>query len=223
VKPINPLAGHLARALRAHDAGTYRHCLRVRRHALRLARGLRLSGRLCRRLGRAARFHDLGKVAVPVALLHKAGPLAPEEWALLRLHPALGERLLAPACRDAEVLAAVRHHHERWDGRGYPDGLRGTNIPLLARILTVADVFDALSTARPYRNGGAMREGDALQYLRKNAGVIFDPALVLAFTALASPAVERARVAHAADRRAGPGREKKASRGRKARRQAPLI
>jgi HD-GYP domain-containing protein (c-di-GMP phosphodiesterase class II) len=120
-------------------------------------------------------------------------------------------------------LAAVRHHHERWDGRGYPDGLRGKDIPLLARILTVADVFDALASPRPYRNGGAMSEGDALQYLRKQAGAICDPALVLAFTALASPAVERGRVAHAADRRAGPGREKKGSRDRKARRQAPLI
>jgi HD-GYP domain-containing protein (c-di-GMP phosphodiesterase class II) len=202
VKEKNPLVGHLARALLAHDAGTYRHSLRVRRHALQLARALRLGDRLCRRLGRAARFHDLGKLAVPPAVLRKEGPLAPEEWALLRLHPAVGECLLAPVCRDAEALAAVRHHHERWDGRGYPDGLGGKDIPLLARLLTVADVFDALASPRPYRNGGAMRVEDALEFLRQHAGAIFDPALVPAFTALVSPAAEPGPGAQ----RAAPGR-----------------
>jgi HD superfamily phosphohydrolase YqeK len=172
---------YLARVLRQYDSPTYHHCRRVRRYALCLALGLRLGGQQDRRLSLAAALHDVGKIAVPLAILHKAGPLTPDEWLPVRRHPEIGERLLATARTNSEVQAAVRGHHERYDGGGYPDGLAGDQIPLLSRILAIADSFDAMmSSDRAYRR--AMRNEDALQHLRVSRGQS-DPVLVLAFTA----------------------------------------
>jgi HD-GYP domain-containing protein (c-di-GMP phosphodiesterase class II) len=172
----------LEHTLWLHDATTPRHCRRVRRHVLRLARTLRLPGRQRRALALAARFHDLGKVGIPLATLLKPGRLTAEEYRTVCEHPALGERLLATFISSTAVLAAVRGHHERFDGGGYPDGLGGHDIPLLARIISVADAYDAMTGPRPYRQQ-PMRAEDALQQLRVSTGQ-FDPTIVLAFTEL---------------------------------------
>src|SRR6185437_4040776 len=102
-------------------------------------------------LRRAGVLHDIGKIAVPDAILRKPGPLNAEETAILRRHPITGEQICAPLLTLYRVLPIIRHHHEHWNGMGYPDGLTGEDIPLLARILQVADAYDALTTSRPYK------------------------------------------------------------------------
>ncbi len=169
----------LLRRLARHDPDTARHCLRVRRYVLEAARFLGLTGQQRRLLGWAAGLHDVGKLGVPQALLQKPGPLNEREAGRVRQHPALGERLLAPVCRHPLVLRCVRHHHERFDGTGYPDGLAGRQIPWPARLVALADCFDALTGPRPYREAGGRAE--ALAYLRAESGRRFDPALTALF------------------------------------------
>jgi HD-GYP domain-containing protein (c-di-GMP phosphodiesterase class II) len=142
-----------------------------------------LDVRQCRRLGLAARLHDIGKVGIPDAILHKAGPLTPAEDRVVRGHPVIGERILAPVVRSRRVLAAIRSHHERFDGGGYPDGLKGERIPTLARLIAIPDCFDALVTARVYR--AALPGAEALEILRAGAGSQLDPTFTRAFIALA--------------------------------------
>jgi HD-GYP domain-containing protein (c-di-GMP phosphodiesterase class II) len=166
-----------------HDPPTATHSWRVRGLSLRLARALHLSPALCHSISRGALLHDLGKVAIPVAVLIKREPPTPEDRALLVQHPLTGARLLDRAGLDTHALATVRHHHERWDGAGYPDGLARQTIPLSARIVAVADVYDALTAERPYRPK-PFRPEDALAHLRVYAGAAFDPTVVLAFVAL---------------------------------------
>jgi HD-GYP domain-containing protein (c-di-GMP phosphodiesterase class II) len=149
---------------------------------MRLADALGFGRRLRRRIGLAALLHDVGKLAVPAELLRKPGPLSTDERALIRRHPEIGEALLTPFLRDADVLAAVRGHHERFDGTGYPDGLRGRAIPFVARVVAVADAFDAMTTPRPYHAGLSVAE--ALDVLRREALHQFDPALVDRFVQL---------------------------------------
>jgi HD-GYP domain-containing protein (c-di-GMP phosphodiesterase class II) len=169
----------LALTLEERDACTASHSRRVRHYALCLADALGLDARQRRLLGLAARLHDIGKLAVPDAILHKPGPLTPAERAVMHLHPCTGERLLAPVVRNHAVLAAIRGHHERLDGSGYPDGLRGDCIPLLARLIAVPDCFDALTTARAYRH--ALPVAEALALLRAGAGRTFQPEFIRAF------------------------------------------
>jgi HD-GYP domain-containing protein (c-di-GMP phosphodiesterase class II) len=171
--------GRLLGLLQDHDPETYCHSQRVRGYAVRLAAALGLGRRARRRLALAAGSHDLGKLCVPAALLTKPSRLTAEEYLRVQKHPVMSELLLAPLVRDPGLLAWVRHHHEHFDGRGYPDGLRGRHIPLGARLLAVADCFDALSSPRPYR--AALPRRDALDYLRAGAGRQFDPAVVRAF------------------------------------------
>ena len=129
----------------------------------------------------SALLHDVGKLAVPPAVLLTPGPLTAGEFVQVRRHPAAGVRMLRSLGAPREILPLVLHHHERWDGEGYPRGRAGERIPLEARILTVADSFDAMTSTRPYR---APREADdALEELRRCAGSQFDPELVLAFAA----------------------------------------
>jgi two-component system cell cycle response regulator len=129
----------------------------------------------------AAELHDVGKVAVPDAILTKPGPLEEEEWPFIRRHAVIGERIIAAAPALTRVAALVRHSHERWDGRGYPDALAGTDIPAGARIVAVADAFDAMTSPRPY---SLPRTPDAaLEELERCAGTQFDPAVVAAFAA----------------------------------------
>jgi hypothetical protein len=135
-----------------------------------------------RRLELAALLHDYGKLRIPAALLNKAGPLTPDEWGLVRMHPAMGAAD-APVDEEFVETGAILWHHKRFDGTGYPDGeLAGDRIPLEARITAVADVFDALCSPRSYRpGGGAMTPCQALDVLRAGAGAAFDPAIVTLF------------------------------------------
>jgi putative two-component system response regulator len=171
--------GRLLVLLREHDSETYCHSQRVRGYAVQLAAALGLGRRARRRLALAAGSHDLGKLCLPAALLTKPSRLTAEEYLRVQKHPVMSELLLTPLVRDHGLLAWVRHHHEHFDGRGYPDGLRGRGIPLGARLLAVADCFDALTSPRPYR--AALPRPDALDYLRAGAGRQFDPAVVRAF------------------------------------------
>jgi response regulator RpfG family c-di-GMP phosphodiesterase len=174
----------LIRTLEERDRYTAGHSDRVRHFAVRLADALCLDRRTRKRLVLAAKLHDIGKVGVPDAILNKPGPLDVGERRIVEEHPAIGEHILRPIIRNREVLAAVRSHHERLDGSGYPDGLRGERIPLLGRLLAVADCFDALTTARAYRD--AVPVPEALAILRAEAGTHFEPEFVRALAEIAS-------------------------------------
>jgi response regulator RpfG family c-di-GMP phosphodiesterase len=169
----------LARTMEERDPYTAGHSRRVREYALHLARALHLDSRQRKLLSLAAKLHDIGKVAVPDAILHKPSALTPDEFHIVRQHPEVGERILAPVVRNPPVLAAIRGHHERIDGTGYPDGLRGEQIPLLARLISIPDCFDALTTSRAYR--AAMRPEKALEILKAGADTHFDATMVSAF------------------------------------------
>ncbi len=127
-------------------------------------------------------LHDVGKIGVPDAILKKPAALDAEERAVMQTHPVLGEVIVRKAPQLAATLPGVRHHHERWDGRGYPDGLKAEAIPLIARLLAVADTFDAMTSDRPYRKGMALEI--ALAEIVKGAGSQFDPELAPAFAAM---------------------------------------
>src|SRR5205823_12904471 len=120
--------------------------------ALKLGRAIGLDARARKRMSLAAKLHDIGKVGLPEAILNKPGALSAAEFAVVREHPVAGERILSPIIRDPVVLAAIRSHHERYDGNGYPDRLAGDAIPLLARVIALADCYDALTSARAYRS-----------------------------------------------------------------------
>jgi putative two-component system response regulator len=173
----------LARTMEERDPYTAGHSRRVRNYVLELARAMGLDRKQRRLLSLAAQLHDIGKVAVPDAILHKPGALTPEEYDIVRQHPGTGERILAPVVRSRTVLAAIRGHHERLDGSGYPDGLRGNQIPLLARLITIPDCFDALTTSRAYR--AALPIEEALRILRDGSGTHFEPEFLRAFLQLA--------------------------------------
>lgn len=170
----------LIEAVQAKDPYTRSHSQRVSRYALAIARRLGWSVRDQSEIALAGKLHDVGKIGVPDDLLHKAGSLTAEERCRFFNHTVIGEQILAPLLGDRrEVLAAVRWHHERVDGTGYPDGLRGQDIPLIARILAVADAFDAMTSARPYRR--ALPWCVALAELRRGVGSQFDRQCVGAF------------------------------------------
>jgi HD-GYP domain-containing protein (c-di-GMP phosphodiesterase class II) len=133
---------------------------------------------------RAAELHDVGKLAIPDSILGKPGPLDEQEWAFMRQHTIVGERIVASASSLRDVAPMIRSSHERWAGGGYPDGLAGEAIPLGARIIAVCDAFDAMTTTRPYR--AAMSDADALSELRRCAGHQFDPRIVDAFESVIS-------------------------------------
>jgi two-component system, cell cycle response regulator len=158
--------------------------------ALAVGRELQMGPEGLDEVARAAELHDVGKVAVPDAILDKPGALDPVEWSFMRRHPLIGERILlaAPALRP--VARPVRSSHERFDGSGYPDGLRGDEIPLGARVVAVCDAFDAMTTERPYRD--PVTEADAVAELRRCAGTQFDPVVVEAFCTV----IARERPAH---------------------------
>jgi response regulator RpfG family c-di-GMP phosphodiesterase len=173
----------LVRTMEERDPYTAGHSRRVRAYSLRLGRALGLDDRQMRELSLAAKMHDIGKVGVPEAILNKPGPLTPDETEAVRKHPIIGERILRSIVRNRAVLAAIRGHHERIDGTGYPDGLKGTRIPLLARVITVVDCYDALTSARAYR--APLSPAQALDELRAAAGAHFQPEFVRAFVELA--------------------------------------
>jgi len=172
----------LANALEAKDVYTRGHSERVGAGSRRLALALGLQGKDVDVVARAGLLHDIGKIGIPEAVLRKGGPLTAEEWVLMRNHPVIGAQIVAPFEFFTVGATVIRHHHERIDGSGYPDGLAGSAIPLGARIVAVADVYDALTSDRPYRR--AMSRDDALAYLRTQAGVALDADIVTAFIGL---------------------------------------
>ena len=147
--------------------------------SMELADALDLPASLREALRRAALLHDIGKIGVDDRILRKPGPLSKAEFAEIREHPLTGYDMLKGLPFLQESLAAVRHHHERWDGTGYPDRLKGQAIPLIVRILSVADVFDATSSKRVYRTGESL--GFACKVIKEGAGTQFDPTVVKAF------------------------------------------
>jgi diguanylate cyclase (GGDEF)-like protein len=166
------------------------HMDHVADHAAATARELGLTGELVDEVARAAELHDIGKIAIPDSVLHKPGPLDDGEWALMRQHTIIGERILLAAPALKPVAALVRASHETWDGTGYPDRLAGEAIPLGARIVAVCDAFDAMTSDRTYR--AAVSGAEAITELRRCAGSQFDPAVVDAFAAtLAAETTER--------------------------------
>jgi putative nucleotidyltransferase with HDIG domain len=170
----------LAQAIDAKDHFTHGHIRRVQMYAVRLARELGVNGEAeLKAIEAAALLHDMGKIGVPEHILNKPGRLTAAEYEKVKVHAALGADILSSIKFPYPVVPIVRHHHERWDGRGYPDGLAGTNIPVGARILAVADCFDALTTDRPYRP--ALSDDAAVAVLLDNRGESYDPVVVDAF------------------------------------------
>ena len=169
----------LANALEAKDEYTRGHSERVAELARRLALAAGLGGPEVRTIGEAGLLHDLGKIGVPEHILRKRGPLTDEEWIAMRRHPLTGAQIVAPLEFFADAALIVRHHHERHDGSGYPDGLAGECIPIGARIVAIADVYDALTSERPYRRR-LLRE-EAVQVMRDDAGLTLEPRLTTLF------------------------------------------
>jgi putative two-component system response regulator len=155
----------LALSIEAKDPYTEGHCERLSEYSVALARQLGLSDELQVALRRAGMVHDVGKVAVPDHILLKSGSLSDQEWKIIKQHPIIGERICSPLKSFRLVLPVIRHHHERLDGSGYPDGLKGEQLPLTARILQTVDIYDALTTNRPYRK--AMPPQEALALIRE--------------------------------------------------------
>jgi two-component system cell cycle response regulator len=153
----------------------------VSRHAVAVGQRLGLDDEALDQLRLAAELHDVGKVAIPDAIIHKAAPLDESEWAFMRRHTLIGERIVAAAPALGPVAKLVRASHERWDGTGYPDATPGNDIPLGARIIAVCDAYDAMVSDRPYRRGRSA--ATAMDELRRCAGTQFDPAVVEAFVA----------------------------------------
>jgi hypothetical protein len=169
----------MADAIDQRDPYTADHSRRVAELATQIAEAHNLNERDIERVRLAARMHDIGKIGIGNDVLHKSGKLTDAEWEIMRSHPAIGEQLLKPYRQFRHETVLVRHHHERWDGRGYPDGLRGKAIPLGARIIGVADSYDAMTTSRPYR--AALSRQHAINEIRDGAVTQFDPQVVASF------------------------------------------
>lgn len=170
----------LAMAIDAKDQVTHGHIRRVQRYAVALAKALGVSDeRQIRAIEAAALLHDMGKLAIPEFILNKPGRLTAREFSVMKTHAAVGADLLSSIQFPYPVVPIVRHHHENWDGSGYPDGLKGADIPIGARILSVVDCYDALTSDRPYRP--AMSADDAVEILAQRRGRMYDPLVVDAF------------------------------------------
>ncbi len=165
----------LANALEAKDVYMRGHSERVAALARRIALAAGVLPGAAGTIAQAGLLHDLGKIGIPESVLRKPGPLTDEEWAAMRRHPIVGAQIVAPLEFFADGAVIVRHHHERHDGSGYPDGLRGELIPLGARIVAVADVYDALSSDRPYRP--RLTRADVVRHLEAAAGETLDARL----------------------------------------------
>jgi putative two-component system response regulator len=173
----------LALGVEAKDPGLEHHCARLAHYATALGRALGLDAETLEALRRGGVLHDVGKIGVPDAILFKAGGLTSDEWQVMREHPIIGERICRPLKSMQSVLPIIRHHHERWNGSGYPDGLQGTHIPLGARIMGIVDVYDALRSARPHK--GPLPHAEAVSILveETDAG-LWDPTITPAFVAV---------------------------------------
>ncbi len=172
----------LMSALDARDRETEGHSTRVSRLTCLLAEEIGLNGQQLKALERGALLHDIGKIGIIDSILHKPGKLTDEEWKTMRIHPDIGARIVEGIPFLQESLSVIRYHHERWDGSGYPVGLKKEDIPIQARIFAVADVFDALTSKRSYRKKSSAEE--AIQYIKEQSGILFDPLIVEALTRL---------------------------------------
>jgi len=181
----------LARAVDARDMATANHSSLVADYAEGIARTMGLTAVQISDARVAGFLHDLGKIGIRDGILTKPGPLTDEEWEIMRRHPVLGYEILQPVPIAERIKVAVRHSHERWDGHGYPDGLAGEEIPIAARVIAVADAYEALTTDRPYRTGRSPEE--ALQEIRRCSGTQFDPQAVTALFDLLRQRMDRSR------------------------------
>jgi putative two-component system response regulator len=182
LEPAEAVIFALARTVEAKDAYTEGHLRRLERYAEAIGRRMCLEGATLIALRYGALLHDVGKVGVDEMIIRKGGPLTPAEYGVMQQHTLIGERIVQPLRLAAAVGPIVRHHHERWDGRGYPDGLAGHDIPLGARIVAVADSYDAMTTQRPYNR--ALSADEAVGRLRAGAGSYWDPHVVGMFIEL---------------------------------------
>ena len=169
----------LAQAIEAKDPYTKGHCARVADYTMTLARACRYPSGDMENLEYGSFLHDIGKIGVRDAVLLKPSALEPEEWQHMRIHPVVGDTIASQIEMLTPMRPAIRNHHERWDGEGYPDGMKGEVIPLAARIVCIADAFDAMITDRPYKR--AIPYPECLAFLRKGSGKQFDPDLVEIF------------------------------------------
>lgn len=176
----------LAQAVEHRDRYTGQHCERLAAYGMGLARALGLPKVDQLSLFRGGYLHDIGKISIPDNILFKRGLLTDKEWEIMRQHTVRGEEICRPMKSLAPVLPIIRSHHERWDGTGYPDGLRGEEIPLLARIMQVADIYDALTTARPYKPAFSHDQAIAMMQEEARRGWR-DPELVPLFAEIAQP------------------------------------
>jgi len=185
----------LVDAVEAKDLATFGHVRRVSSLALEIGRRLNLSAGQLRAVALAAEMHDVGKISVPNSILAKPGPLTAEEFDEIKRHTTRGEEIASRVGALRELAGAIRHHHERIDGSGYPDGLRGDEIPLVSRIVAVADTYDAITSKRPYRNGRTHAE--AVEEITRLRGIEFDERCVDAFLIVVreTDALDRERVA----------------------------
>lgn len=169
----------LAETIEKRDPYTGNHTKRVMEYSLALGRTLGLSEHQLRRLELAAVLHDVGKIGIPDTVLLKKEPLNDDEFRQIKMHTIYGEEILSRIPQLKDIMPGVKQHHERFDGRGYPDGLKGEEIDITARIIAVADTFDAMTTDRPYRKGFPFEE--AFEELQRNSGTQFDPSIIAAF------------------------------------------
>jgi len=172
----------MAQALDARDPYTAGHSLRVADYSYKLALAMGMSGEEAETIRVAAQLHDIGKIGIPDVVLQKPGALTPEEYGLIKLHPQIGRRILEKVGRFDRLLAVVELHHENYDGTGYPYGLAGTHLPIAARIVHVADSFDAMTTTRSYRSALPIRS--AVHEIERNVGRMFDPVAANTFLRL---------------------------------------
>ncbi|HEY9139527.1 MAG TPA: HD domain-containing phosphohydrolase [Bryobacteraceae bacterium] len=180
----------LARAVEQRDAQTGGHCERLAFISVALGIALGLDRVSLLALYRGGYLHDVGKVGIPDSILFKPGKLTAEEWVTMRSHSVRGEEICRHLKSLSAVLPIIRHHHERWDGSGYPDGLRGDQIPLLARVLQIADIYDALTSARPYKP--AYTPAEAIDIMRMETARSWrDPRIFHLFTRLQSEVISK--------------------------------
>jgi putative nucleotidyltransferase with HDIG domain len=179
IPPGRVMLDALWRIMATRDLATAEHALRVQRLAVAVAQEVGLDDGVIAAVTAAAPLHDIGKLAIPDSLLHRPGPLSREEYEIVQQHAAIGAEILSGIEGGAPLAEIVRHHHENWDGSGYPDNLRGQAIPIGARVLAVVDCYDALTSERPYRQ--PLEHSRALSMIVEGRGSVYEAEIVDAF------------------------------------------